>query len=93
MKQLGQRAIRDLVAQRPIRTQQELAAALRDAARTTQATISRDAAELSKIKVGREGTPAYALPPVSSRPKRPGRTASASSSSTCRSRYRRPACC
>ena len=31
MKQLRQRAIRDLVEQRPIRTQQELAAALREA--------------------------------------------------------------
>ena len=30
MKQLRQRAIRDLVEQRPIRTQQELAAALRE---------------------------------------------------------------
>ena len=52
MKQLRQRAIRDLVAQRPIRTQQELAAALRERGfRTTQATISRD------------GMAAYALPP------------------------------
>ena len=41
MKQLRQRAIRDLVEQRPIRTQQELAAALRERGfRTTQATIS-----------------------------------------------------
>ena len=64
MKQLRQRAIRDLVAQRPIRTQQELAQALRDRGfRTTQATISRDVAELGLIKVAREGTAAYALPP------------------------------
>ena len=64
MKQLRQRAIRDLVDQRPIRTQQELASALRDRGfRTTQATISRDVAELGLIKVGREGTTAYALPP------------------------------
>jgi len=64
MKQLRQRAIRDLVDQRPIRTQQELAGALRDRGfRTTQATISRDVAELGLIKVGREGTQAYALPP------------------------------
>ena len=64
MKQLRQRAIRDLVDQRPIRTQQELAAALRDRGfRTTQATISRDVAELGLIKAGREGTQAYALPP------------------------------
>lgn len=64
MKQLRQRAIRDLVEQRPIRTQQELAAALRDRGfRTTQATISRDVAELGLVKAGRGGTQAYALPP------------------------------
>jgi transcriptional regulator of arginine metabolism len=64
MKQLRQRAIRDLVDQRPIRTQQELAAALRERGfRTTQATISRDVAELGLIKRGREGIQAYALPP------------------------------
>ena len=57
MKQLRQRAIRDLVEQRPIRTQQELAAALRERGfRTTQATISRDVAELGLIKVARDGT-------------------------------------
>ena len=64
MKQLRQRAIRDLVEQRPIRTQQELAAALRERGfRTTQATISRDVAELGLVKSGRNGTHAYALPP------------------------------
>jgi transcriptional regulator of arginine metabolism len=64
MKQLRQRAIRDLVDQRTIRTQQELAAALRERGfRTTQATISRDVAELGLIKVRREGTQAYAIPP------------------------------
>jgi transcriptional regulator of arginine metabolism len=64
MKQLRQRAIRDLVDQRPIRTQQELAAALRERGfRTTQATISRDVAELGLVKAAREGTHAYALPP------------------------------
>ena len=63
MKQLRQRAIRDLVALRPIRTQQELAAALRERGfRTTQATISRDVAELGLVKATREGTQAYALP-------------------------------
>jgi transcriptional regulator of arginine metabolism len=63
MKQLRQRAIRDLVEQRPIRTQQELAGALRERGfRTTQATISRDVAELGLVKVAREGTQAYALP-------------------------------
>ena len=64
MKQLRQRAIRDLVDQRPIRTQQELAAALRDRGfRATQATISRDVAELGLVKASRDGTQAYALPP------------------------------
>ena len=64
MKQLRQRAIRDLVDQRLIRTQQELAAALRERGfRTTQATISRDVADLGLIKVTRDGTAAYALPP------------------------------
>jgi transcriptional regulator of arginine metabolism len=64
MKQLRQRSIRDLVEQRTIRTQQELAAALRERGfRTTQATISRDVAELGLIKIDREGTVAYGLPP------------------------------
>ena len=65
MKQLRQRAIRDLVEQRPIRTQQELAAALRERGfRTTQATISRDVAELGLVKAGGGGTHAYAIPPL-----------------------------
>ena len=64
MKQLRQRAIRDLVETRPIRTQQELAAALRERGfRTTQATSSRDVAELGLVKAGRGGTHAYAIPP------------------------------
>ena len=64
MKQLRQRAIRDLVEQRPIRTQQELAGALRERGfRATQATISRDVAELVLGKGNREGRPAYVLPP------------------------------
>ncbi len=64
MKQLRQRAIRDLVDQRPIRTQQELAVTLRERGfRTTQATVSRDVAELGLIKVARDGTVAYGLPP------------------------------
>ncbi len=64
MKQLRQRAIRDLLGQRPIRTQQELAAALRERGfRTTQATISRDVANLGLIKVAHDGVVAYAIPP------------------------------
>jgi transcriptional regulator of arginine metabolism len=63
MKQLRHRAIRDLVERRPIRTQQELAGALAERGfRTTQATISRDVAELGLVKVRRDGTNAYALP-------------------------------
>ena len=64
MKQLRQRAIRDLVDQRPVRTQQELAAALRERGfRTTQATVSRDVAELGLVKASRDGTQVYVLPP------------------------------
>ncbi len=63
MKQLRHRAIRDLVSSRPIRTQQELAGALRErGVRTTQATMSRDVAELGLVKAARGGTQAYALP-------------------------------
>lgn len=64
MKQLRQRAIRDLVEQRPIRTQQELAVALRERGfRATQATISRDVAELGLAKGRRGSARAYVLPP------------------------------
>ncbi len=63
MKQLRQRAIRDLLAERPIRTQQELAAALRERGfRATQATISRDVAELGLIKASHGGVQTYAVP-------------------------------
>jgi transcriptional regulator of arginine metabolism len=63
MKRLRQLAIRDLVERRPLRTQQELAAALRDRGfRATQATISRDVAELGLIKQARDGVLCYALP-------------------------------
>ena len=63
IKQLRQREIRDLLAQRPIRTQQELASALRDRGfRATQATISRDVAELGLIKSNRDGVQSYVVP-------------------------------
>src|SRR4029078_238557 len=63
MKQPRHRAIRDLVSTRPIRTQQELAGALRERGfRTTQETMSRDVAELGLVKAARDGTQAYALP-------------------------------
>ena len=61
MKQLRQAAIRDLVRQRPIRTQHDLASALRQRGfRATQATISRDVAELGLEKVDRDGVFVYA---------------------------------
>lgn len=64
MKQARHRAIRDLIEQRPIKTQQELAAALRERGfRATQATISRDVAELELAKGDRDGRQAYVLPP------------------------------
>ncbi|HEX5465686.1 MAG TPA: arginine repressor [Candidatus Limnocylindrales bacterium] len=63
IKGLRQQAIRELLGRRRIRTQQELAAALRERGfRVTQATISRDVAELGLIKVQRGGTLVYALP-------------------------------
>lgn len=63
MKQLRQRAIRDLIELRAIHTQQELAAALRERGfRATQATISRDVAELGLRKASRDGRGAYMLP-------------------------------
>ncbi len=64
MKRLRQQQIRDLIGSRAIRTQQELAAALRDRGfRATQATVSRDVAELGLVKIGRDGKErAYALP-------------------------------
>jgi|SRR5918999_2893494 transcriptional regulator of arginine metabolism len=64
MKQLRQQEIRQLVSDRPIRTQAELAAALRERGfRATQATVSRDVGELGLRKVSREGAQVYALPP------------------------------
>jgi len=63
MKGMRQQAIRDLLEQRPIRTQQELVAALRERGfRATQATVSRDVAELGLVKRGARGVQAYALP-------------------------------
>jgi transcriptional regulator of arginine metabolism len=63
MKQLRQQQIRDILARRRIRTQHELAAALRERGfRATQATVSRDIAELGLVKVGRDGVHVYSLP-------------------------------
>jgi transcriptional regulator of arginine metabolism len=64
MKRLRQQAISDLLESRQIRTQHELVAALRERGfRATQATVSRDVAEMGLIKVVREGTQEYGLPP------------------------------
>jgi transcriptional regulator of arginine metabolism len=69
MKRVRHGAIRDIVAARPMRTQQELAAALAERGfRMTQATISRDVAELGLIKQSRKGMQVYALPPRLSEP-------------------------
>jgi len=63
IKQLRQRETRDLLGQRPIRTQQELATALRERGfRATQATISRDVAELGLIKSNQGGVQTYLVP-------------------------------
>lgn len=63
MKGMRQQAIRDLLDQRPIRTQQELVAVLRERGfRATQATVSRDVAELGLVKRGARGVQTYALP-------------------------------
>ena len=73
MKRVRQGAVRDIVASRPVRTQQDLAAALAERGfRTTQATVSRDVAELGLVKEVREGVAVYALPP---RPREPEATA------------------
>lgn len=63
MKRLRQQAIRDVLGQRDVRTQQELVTALRDRGfRATQATVSRDVAELGLVKRGLRGVQVYALP-------------------------------
>lgn len=63
MKGVRQQAIRDLLDQRQVRTQQELVAALRERGiRATQATVSRDVAELGLVKRGARGVQVYALP-------------------------------
>jgi len=63
MKRLRQQQIRDIVEQRPIRTQHELAAALREHGfRATQATISRDVSEMGLVKLDHDGVQSYAPP-------------------------------
>src|SRR5215210_3564295 len=63
IKQLRHRQIREIVAHHPVRTQHELAAALRERGfRVTQATVSRDIAELGLLKAPHEGGNAYEVP-------------------------------
>jgi transcriptional regulator of arginine metabolism len=63
MKQMRQQAIRDLLDSRAVRTQHELVSALRERGfRATQATVSRDVAELGLVKTNRGGVQAYAVP-------------------------------
>lgn len=70
MKRLRQQQIRDLISTRPIRTQQELATALRDRGfQATQATVSRDIGEMGLVKVSRAGGErTYAVPARSGQP-------------------------
>ena len=64
IKRLRQQQIRDLVGTRTVRTQHELAAALRERGyRATQATISRDVSEMGLIKQTKNGERGYAIPP------------------------------
>jgi len=73
MKRLRQQQIRDLLGARSVGTQHELAAALRERGfRATQATVSRDVAEMGLIKVSRNGSRAYALPPRAGQPETTG---------------------
>jgi transcriptional regulator of arginine metabolism len=73
MKRLRQQQIRDLLGTRAIGTQHELAAALRVRGfRATQATVSRDVAELGLIKIARNGARLYALPPRTGQPETSG---------------------
>ncbi len=63
MKPRRQRAILDIVAAQPVGTQEELVAALkRQGLRVTQATVSRDIAELGLVRLPRNGHTVYALP-------------------------------
>ncbi len=63
MKPRRQHAILEIVAAQPIATQEELVAALkRRGLEVTQATVSRDIAELGLLRVPRNGHVVYALP-------------------------------
>jgi transcriptional regulator of arginine metabolism len=63
VKQARQRAMLELVTRSPIGSQEELVELLRDAGyEVTQATVSRDAAELGLVKVPRGDRHVYATP-------------------------------
>jgi transcriptional regulator of arginine metabolism len=63
LKRARQQAIADVVLDRQLRTQRELVAALTDKGfRVTQATVSRDIAEMGLLKVRVDGALVYALP-------------------------------
>jgi transcriptional regulator of arginine metabolism len=63
IKQLRQQQICRIIERRPVRTQHELATALREQGfRATQATVSRDIADLGLRKAVRDGLSVYVLP-------------------------------
>ncbi|HEY0443550.1 MAG TPA: hypothetical protein VGC90_04930 [Candidatus Limnocylindrales bacterium] len=69
-------AIRELIARQPVRSQTELARLL--AARgipTTQATVSRDVAEMNLVRVARNGRQAWVLPDDVAQPPERARSA------------------
>jgi transcriptional regulator of arginine metabolism len=62
-KRERQRLVRDLVANQPIASQQELVDRLAEhGVAVTQATVSRDIAQLGLVKVPHAGGPVYAWP-------------------------------
>ncbi|HYH94175.1 MAG TPA: hypothetical protein VD763_13520 [Candidatus Saccharimonadales bacterium] len=73
LKRLRQRAIRQVIASRPVGSQRELVDALIEQGfEVTQATISRDITELGLLKVPRSDGPAYvAVADVASAPRPP----------------------
>lgn len=63
LKRARHQAIADAVHDRRLRTQRELVAALQDKGfRVTQATVSRDIAEMGLVKVRVDGAQVYAMP-------------------------------
>src|SRR5690242_20920764 len=75
LKRSRQRVIRELVASRPIGSQRELVDALTEAGfEVTQATVSRDIAELGLLKAPRAEGHAYVSPEAVGAPAPPVRT-------------------